>query len=365
MNHENDALDEIERFRLQAEELGFGHAEDFPELTGDLETADEFLARMKETEQGTDGAVGATVVQATHRFRRGRWVLAAAGVAAAAAVVFAVVRPSPPAEAKLPPVLDSEFASAAAIAYAPGVPTGETLGILARASERYKPDLGRGDVQYRLSDNFFAETDDGGATRIVPRLSETWVLPDGALVRHEKVSAPLSADGRGVTAKNAGKSVTKEKLEPGSVDVKFVRGLSTDPRKLANQLLDHAQCESRALGAVRAKCLLSQIQDIYGYNVVRPEVTTAMWRMLEGEKGFRSLGDMEDRAGRTALSISFIDPSDPRYRILLLGDAKTGAVSGFEEILIKTDPNMDVKAPAVLSFSTILKTKFVRSAPKS
>ena len=365
MSRDHGALDELELFRLQAEELGFGHAEDFPELTGGLETADEFVARMKETEPAAPDGAGATVVKASHRFRRARWVLAAAGVAAAAAVVVAVVRPSSPAVADLPPILDSEFATATTIAYAPGVPTDESLDLLIDMSKRYKPDLGVGDVQYRKSDDWFATIEGDGSVSIVPRLSENWILPNGSIVRHEKVSASLSPDGRGVTAKKHGKTVEKETLEPGSAEPSFVAGLSDDPRRLASQLLDHIKCPSRELGAVRAKCLFSEIRDIFSAYVVRPELTTAMWRMLKLEKGFRSLGGLKDRAGRHAESISFIDPADPTDRLLILGDIKTGAVIGFEDILIKTTPDLKVEAPAVLGFSTFLTSKFVKSAPKS
>ena len=356
--------DEVELFRQQAEELGFGHAEDFPEATADLETADEFLARMRGSVEG-DGDVSGTVVHSAHRFRRSRWVLGVVGVAAAASLVLMVTRHgASPAAADPPPILDYEFATAATIAYAPGVPSKHAFDLLATLSAKDRPDLGSGDIQYKQTDNWFSEIDDDGTSRIVPRLSETWLRPDGSLTTHERRGQALSADGRGLAPDDAGKRTVNESLEPGSVEL-FEPRLSTDPAKLADQLLDYTACESRRLGAIRAGCLFSAIKDLYQFQVVRPQLTTALWRMLAEEKGFRSLGTFVDRAGRDAMSLSYINPAEPTYRELFFGDMETGQLIGFEEILIKTIPDLKVKPPSVTSFSTFLKTKFVNSAPKS
>ncbi|MET0821344.1 MAG: CU044_5270 family protein [Aeromicrobium sp.] len=364
-DHDDDARIALDRFRHEAQAMGFGT--DDPADSLQLETTDDFIARMKRADDDDATPRRTAVVDRPTSLvnRKRRWILAVTAVAASTALIYGIARPGgSPASAAAPPVLDFEFASAVRIAYAPGEDAGPSLQLLADAADKQPEALpGSGQVQYKKSDNWFADHDDAGSVKIVPRVSETWLRPNGSLTTHEAVGRPLRADGRGAVA-DAGTKLVDETLKPGTIDAEFAQALPSDPAKLADALLDHIDCPSRSVGIPRSMCLYSEIVNLNQTYVMPSTLTAAIWRMLESEAGFRSLGSAEDRAGRNALGISIIDPAKPSVRHILLGSQDTGALVGDEDILIKVDPNLDVKPPSVLSFSTVLDARMTTSAPR-
>ncbi|KAA1374911.1 hypothetical protein [Aeromicrobium fastidiosum] len=370
MNSEYDdqeAASQIEQFRRDAERLGFGRSAD---LFGanQLETSDDFILRMKSA--ATERRRPETKPRdksSTRRWKtRPRMVAAAIAAAATAALVFGMGQfGDSPASADTPAVLDFEFASAVRIAYAPGTDPDSTLALLASAADadlRHGP-AHQGPIQYKKSDNWYIENDDGKTSRIVPRVTETWLRPDGSLTTREAVGKPLTQDGRGATGSASRKAVS-ETLPPGTVDAAFAESLPLDPSRLSTALLVHSGCQSTELSDVRSMCLYREVVDLTETYVLPRGLTEAIWTMLRSEVGFRSLGTVKDRAGRDALGLSIIDSNRPTVRHLLLGDSDDGRIVGFEEILIKRDPDMDTRPPSVLSFSTVLKSERSTTVPE-
>lgn len=347
-----DASSELNEFRRDADRLGFVSEVEPDRLIG-LESADDFIARMKRQDAQPAGSR-----------RRLRWAsLALAGIAATVALVFGLARPGgSPAAADAPPLLDFEFASALRIAYAPGEDPRATLALLADAAAEAPPS-GSGGIQYKQTDNWFTDTDDSGNSSIVPRFSQTWLRPDGSLTTHEALGLPLTPDGRGAVANTAAEAEVKETLAAGTVDATFAASLPAAPGPLALALLDHSECEQREVSSTRSMCLYREIVNLYRTYVVPTKLSASLWRMLELEAGFTSLGSVEDRAGRDAVGISIIDTDAPHIRYVLFGSLDDGQVIGSEEILIKPDPDVQVRPPTVLSFSTYLDSRLTSTAP--
>lgn len=348
-------VDELEAFRREAAALGFDDGQGVDDEQ--LESADDFIARMR-------AATGDERPSRPRRARRG--VAAVLAVAAGVAVFFGVAHRQDTAVAESLPSLDYEFASAVRIAYAGGEDPRATLDALAAAADadRADPAGAGGPVQYKQSDNWFAEVDEDGSSSIVPRVSESWLAPDGSLTTRESLGAPLSADGRGAAAVEPDRpDSVDERLPAGTVDADFARSLPTSPARLAGALLDHIECESRSVGPVRSMCLYREVVSLFDTHVVSPELAAATWRMLRDEQGFVSLGSVEDRAGRAGLGVSIIDPEKGRYRYILIGDPRDGQLLGVEEILIKDDPALKTKAPTVTAFTAFLASRYVKDVP--
>ncbi|MFC5677147.1 CU044_5270 family protein [Aeromicrobium endophyticum] len=348
-------VDELEAFRREAAALGFDDGQDVDEAR--LESADDFIARMR-------SAAGDERPSSRRRARR--VVAAVLAVAAGVAVFFGVAHRQDAAVAESLPSLDYEFASAVRIAYAGGEDPRTTLDSLAAAADAdaADPDEGSGAVQYKQSDSWFAEVDEDGSSSIVPRVREAWLAPDGSLTTRETLGAPLRADGRGAAPVRPDRpDAVDERLPAGTVDADFARSLPTSPARLADALLDHIECESRAVGPVRSMCLYREVVSLFETHVVSPELAAATWRMLRDEQGFVSLGSVKDRAGRAGLGLSIIDPENGRYRYILIGDPSDGQMLGVEEILIKDDPSLDAKAPTVTAFTAFLESRYVKDVP--
>jgi hypothetical protein len=347
---------ELDSLRAEAEALGFRDEGPDPAF----EDADDFIARMKKNDvthlHGRSRAITRTPAR----------ILAGIVVAAAAAIIAVVaLRPtSSPVVADTPPVLDYEFAAAVRIAFAPGENPEESLDILAEAAAATatSPDLGS--IQHHVTDNWFSDQDEQGSSVITPRVTETWLEPNGSLTTVDSIGTQLRSDGRGIPTsppEYSGKPNT-DRLPAGSVDADFPSTLSTNPDTLREQLLEHGGCaEETAPSSARSFCLYNEIRALFTTYVIEPDLAAAMWASLRGEEGFTSLGSVEDRAGRNGLGISFIGDQRPQYRFVLIGSTETGQLLGTEELVIKSDPDLEVDPPAVISFTTITTANRVNS----
>lgn len=176
----------------------------------------------------------------------------------------------------------------------------------------------------------------------------------------------MRADGRGLDTSTppVDSTATTETEPAGSIDAEYASTLPTDPDALREALLDRIECPAREPGAERSLCLYNEILDLFTTYVVRPELAEATWRMLAGEIGFTSLGSVEDRAGRAGLGISLIPEDRPHYRLVLIISTQNGQLLGNEEILIKDHPDIEVEAPAVVSFNAIVAAKRTENDPQ-
>lgn len=349
----------LAELRQQARELGFGQRED--DTGVGLEPVDDFIARMR----ARDGVPSTSPMRPR---RRRRWMVTSAIAVAAATVAVAVVlRPSgAPVMADTPPVLDFEYSSAVRIAYAPGEPATATFDLLTGAADDAPASTGEGPVQHHVSDNWFSDQDDSGNSVVTPRITESWLRPDGSLVTRDSVGEQLTPDGRGVPTERPGysKDPVTSVLPAGTVDATFPEGLSTDPVTLRAQLLEHAGCASQTRpSSERSFCLLEEVRALFSTYVVEPRLAAAVWQALRGEEGFTSLGSVEDRAGRNGVGISLVPEQRPQYRSILIASTETGQLLGTEVVLIRADPNLSVEPPAVIEFTAITSADRTGSSP--
>jgi len=351
--------DDVELLRRTALAAGLDPRLDPEDLGVRLDSADELLARLH--------TPPADEVRARRTRRFG--ILAAASVAATAALVLGVLQPwhSSPAAADTPPVLDYEFANAQNIAYAPGKDPTSALRQLSTAAQAFTEPSGQGDVQHVVTDNWFGSIDDdNGANNIalIPTLNETWLSPDGSFRLIERTGKPLTADGRGV-AKHAvdGLKARADESQPAdSFDPMLLTSLPEDPAQLRPALLKATDCDRDPAGSRRALCLFARIEEYNSTYVVPTRVTAALWDLIAAQGVTRLLGEVEDRAGRPGIGISLIPSDRNEFRQVVIASPQTGQVLGFEEILIKTVPDLDVKAPAITRFTAFLASERVDQA---
>lgn len=351
--------DDVDLLRQTALAAGLDPRLDPEDLGVRLDSADDLLARLNKTPAD----------EVSSRRRRRFGTLAAASVAATTALVLGVLQPwqSSPAAADTPPVLDYEFANAHNIAYAPGKDPTSALRQLSTAARSFTQPPGNGDIQHVVTDSWFGSIDDDkGANNIalIPTLNETWLSPDGSFRLIERTGKPLTADGRGV-AKHAveGLKARADESQPAdSVDPTLLSSLPTDPVQLRPALLKATECDRDEAGSPRALCLFARVEEYNSNYVVPPRVTAALWDLIADQRATKLLGEVKDRAGRPGVGISLIPSDRNQFRQVVIASPETGQVLGFEEILIKTIPDLDVKAPAITRFTAFLAAERVNQA---
>jgi hypothetical protein len=351
--------DEVELLRRSALASGLDPRVSPEDLGVRLDSPEDLLARLKTDPED----------QAPIPLRRRRLgLLVAASTAAAATLVLGVLQPwqSSPAAADTPPVLDYQFARAQNIAYAPGNDAESTLATLAATARRTADRRSDGPVQHVVTDNWFASIEDdkgADAVALIPTVNETWLGTDGSLRLIERKAAPLTADGRGVprSSFDRHKAQADETQPSDSIDPNLLLSLPTNPDRLRSALLTVTDCGAKPEGSARAQCLFDRVEELNSTYVVPQRVTAALWDLIAAQRVARTLGAVEDRAGRRGVGISLI-PKDRRgYRLVLIADRKTGRVLGVEEILIKANDSLDVKAPAITRFTAFLASSYARN----
>jgi hypothetical protein len=352
---------EIRALREAANRAGIVGVIDPLDVGIELESADDLLARLK-----ADTTVSHHDELATRRSRRRRVILLASSVAAIGVLITGVLQPwsSTPVQAATPALLDYEFASADAIAVAPGKEPDDVLRRLADAASAMPAAPNAIGTQHVVTDSWYADANTTSADKsaLLPQITESWLAPDGSLRILERRDDPLPADGRGLPDDGSWDDRPKtadETQPPGSTDPNLVADLPTNPDALRKKLLKITGCPQTKLGTTRSLCLYTQIVDMYQTNVVPPQIDAAVWKMLPGEQGFRSLGKVKDRAGRTGVGISLIAEKRPNYRLMLIADPKTGDILGTEQILTSAIDGLEVRPPAIMGFTAILESEYV------
>jgi hypothetical protein len=357
-----DEPDELELLRAEARALGMPGPVSPASVGVRLPTAEQVLARAKASEAGDEHEAFDVVPIRTRRRQR---VLRTVAVAAAVAGIIAVsVTPwqQDSAVATTPPVLRYEFADAANIAHAPGKEARSVLLELAAQADD-QPAIGRsGRNQYLVTDSWFASLSDTEAAELVPKQREQWLRPDGTTRVRETSGTPLTPDGRGVSVSTSTRTTTTsdETYPADGLDPRFVDELGTDVAGVRNALLQAGQCAATGASPLRASCLYRQITGLYEQYVVPPQTAAVFWRVLADEPSFRSLGSVEDRAGREGVGISLVPNDAPQFRRVLIISRTTGQLLGTEDILIKDDPSAGIQAPAIYAFTAYLGSRYTR-----
>ncbi|NRQ48524.1 CU044_5270 family protein [Aeromicrobium stalagmiti] len=349
---------ELRALRAAATSAGIRGALDPADAGVRLDTADELLARLLATDPVDE--------LAQRRRRTRRRVLLASGVAAAGLVVTSILQPwgGTPVQAATPAILDYEFAAADTIAVAPGQDPSAALERLSAAAAGAPAATGSG-VQHVVTDSWVAEFDtsaDDATSALIPQITESWLAPDGSLRTVTRRDDALAPDGRGLPrdgAWNDQPTSADESEPPGTIDAELAATLPTDATGLRRELLEISGCRTTDRSSATSLCLYDQVVALNQTYVIPAALDRAIWEMLGGEAGFRTLGSVEDRVGRDGVGISLISSDRPEYRLVLIADPSTGDLLGSEQILIRSVPGLTIDAPAITSFSAILESEHV------
>lgn len=355
--------DETDQLRAAALAAGFGLPESQRGNGILLQSADDFIERMKSSE----------VTPIGHRRPMRRVGLAGVSIAAATLIAVTVIQPwsSPEAAAGTPTPLGYEFADAQDIAFAPGQdPHAPLLDLSGAAAEN--GDIPKtGQVQHVVTDNWFAAFDDEAddpSAAVIPTVVETWLSDDGSHRAIERRGEALKADGRGLPNNGDWETFapTSDDSQPaGSIDANLLSGLPKAGKDLDAALLRMNGCGESSPGPERARCLMNQMDEYTSTYVVPARVSSALWSMLSEQDGLRFLGTVRDRAGREGIGISLTPPDRKNYRFVFIASLETGKLLGIEEILIRSDPKLDLKAPAVTRFTAFLTSEYAAEGANS
>ena len=84
----------------------------------------------------------------------------------------------------------------------------------------------------------------------------------------------------------------------------------------------------------------------------------AGWELLSELPDVSYLGSSRDR--RDHERIAFVTPgSDQSRQVIIFADPDTGALTGSEEVLVQDSSELGLKAPAIVSFTSVVRSAFV------
>lgn len=355
------APDDLELLRQEARELGMP-SEITPASVGiKLRTPQEILDSADGRARATSPVAGFSARASSRKKIAVRIIAAAAAIVAIGAVIFAPGQENH-ARATVPPILEYQFADMGTIANAPGVDARDALLKLSERAKTQREKVAVGTTQYRLTESWYASLEDGKPSELIPSRRDQWLRADGSMRIREAFGEPLNLDGRGlsITEKSEPVQVDDETYpaDESGQDPQFVAKLSGDYRTVRQALVKQGGCDDKYVTRPIGQCIYFQMTDIFLTYVVPPRVAAAFWRILADEPSLRSLGTVKDRAGRPGIGISLITEDHPEYREVLIISPDTGQLLGSEEILIKDVPDISFKAPALMSFMSLLQSQF-------
>lgn len=298
--------------------------------------------------------------------RRPHRALAIVALAAALAVAMVVVRPDggEQAVAQTPAMLHFQHVKDGGIPRS-GEPARKAFLSLAAAAAR-QPDPAPGPIQRIVVDALWAsiEDSDGSADRpggsvVVPQHVESYYLPDGRFRSLARRGTPIDDDGRISRKKGSWNEVPRtsdeiyDSSDPGP---DYPSTLSTDPRRLADQLIDG---EGEECGDL-AWCLLNRTTNLHHTYVMTSELKASLWTMLADQPSITYLGATRDRLGRHAVAFTVM-ALDPSYQEIILADPVTGAWLGNEEILVRRVEGIDFTPPAVMELTALVESSRIEA----
>lgn len=353
--------DEFDAFLAEAKALGMP-GEIRPEDVGvRLPSAQEMLVRAQAAEVAARGS--AATARQTWSSTTRLTLAIAAGIAIMFGAFAVDLSSKRSATAAAPPILDFEFVKARNIAWAPGRDASPELRRLARTAGKWVGPQGTGTTQYLVSENWFADTSVStkrGSVALAPIRREFWLHSDGSFTSRESEGEALRPDGRHdlEQPRSRSRDASIQSEPSGSLDANAVGSLGTDPAKVRSTLLQRSECVSFEQSSTRAACLFGEISSLAQTNVIPARTLRAFWLILADEPSIRNLGTVRDREGRPGVGISLIAPDYKQLRRILIVSSSTGEVLGKEDILIKSDPTLDLRAPAIMEFSAIVSSRW-------
>lgn len=246
-------------------------------------------------------------------------------------------------------------------------PVGPAAPVLERAaaSAAALPPLPDSSHAYLRTASWYLHTAVSGgraSSQIVPRITETWIGPDGAVTVATSTGAAQEADGPG-----SGPDAAALAALPDHGDAEIVRytpgeygtgpaELPSDPAALRASLLGNEQVPD-------APELLDAVAGILRSRPLTPPELSTLWAALALQPDLVSYGEVVDRAGRigTAIGIETAASGLPIRELLLL-DPSTGRPLGAEEVLTIDPGALNVRVPAVIGYEVHLAADRVTAA---
>lgn len=298
---------------------------------------------------------------------RGGWIrrwparLAVATVAAAVlALVFIVVAPGTGPEvasARTPALLSFQYAPSDSGLSSDKSPD-TALAALAETAGA-QDEASAGAVQYIAKEGWFLSTEDsdsasGGTSALAAVSIRQYFGADGTMRVIEHRGEPLDAAGRvEAVTDDGGRTISDEAFEGPEEGPDYARELPTDPAALARELVPAGACDGQ-----QAYCLAERLTSL-SYTYVLPSgLRAALWRTLLDAPEISYLGTTHDRLDRAAVAFS-LPGADSAYRLILFGDARTGALLGSETVLIRASAELGLDAPAVTEFTAVVESRNV------
>jgi hypothetical protein len=348
----DDESDEIDGLRRVAESARMPGTVSPESLGIQLESSSEFIARMRATQAGP----------AVRRSRGLRVAVAFSVIVVIGALAVASPWRSSPAAAATPPALRFEFANEVNAAYAPGKAARGDLLRLAAAARTASPNQGSGMYQLVRTSSWDAHLDPDSANSkaiVVATERSTWLAPDGSMHIEESKGDIVNASGQLAARDPIG--TTREELSKGTFDASRSSNLGSNTTAVKQSLLSRADCLNKS-SLQTSTCLYREVADLYSTYVVSPELAAYLWTVLAGQPEFRSLGSVTDRLGRTGVGISIDNNKDlGNQRPILIISTTSGQLLGQEILLTRNDPELNLKAPVVYSFSSIVSARYTAS----
>lgn len=179
--------------------------------------------------------------------------------------------------------------------------------------------------------------------------TESWTAADGS---GREVTRRAGGDRSHVSATTQGPVM--DQLDLRANEDEPLIPLSTNPSVLAQQL---DTGHPRRIGPVERFVAFT---DLANQQPIPAHVESAILRLLARSPGLIDSGVVTDRAGRPGVAVS-LDSSYSgvltRYTLIL--DPRTGGLLGEEETLIGNPRKLDVRSPAVLSYTVFLASGYV------
>lgn len=189
---------------------------------------------------------------------------------------------------------------------------------------------------------------------IVPSVTESWIAADGSGRVLERAGS--TSPGPHLLDATPGQVLDDFKLRAGPR--MYPATLSTDPRVLAREL---ALGHPTSIGPVER---FVAVTDLALDRPISSQLEAAVLRVLANLPGLIDSGSVTDRAGRTGVAVSLISrrdyPGEYRDRYTLIF-APTGTLLGEEETLISGTGKLNVRIPAVISYTAFLASGYVNS----
>ncbi|MFI6280084.1 CU044_5270 family protein [Streptomyces sp. NPDC050988] len=279
-----------------------------------------------------------------------RWILASAGVATAMTALIVVVDPfsttSQPAYAMTPEPLRYEHSTRSA---------GEALEEIAQRIEGIRDNRPAAwSSEHFVTEGWSLSTSIDGTqvtSAVIPEHRETWEKADGSSQWTARTLRPqFQNEEQRKTWENAG-SVGKDPKTWSD---------SSEPSKTSNAeppSTPGGMKEWLAAGhaSLSPDLAFEVIPERFRDHVFSPAQRAALLRVLKETEGIVYEGTVEDRAKRTGEAFSLTTDSSglPNKRTLVF-DSSTGDLFAYEEELTTDAGKLNVKAPAVIDYTTFL-----------